>query len=302
MDEEFPGSLPWDDDSIDVLDTHARRAIGAIWFDRARSELAVAAQFEAIRAGFARRGHSASLDAALASAVTDEARHARLCGAVAQRFGDVRRATTSVEVGPLVRFGDADEGVSLLLHLVLLSSINEVASTFYLRSAMKESSGKLASAVVRELLSDDVEHARLGFAHLASPNVDSEAKRHVGSALPTLLRLSYDIWANVPTTPKRGSPITAVLGAPSPARASSSPYGTSFCRVWPRSASTRDRVNAGFRRWSPHAKVSELLCRSRNPLRQHDDTAHDQRDLDDQNETSRIDAIYDAFSEVRTDE
>jgi hypothetical protein len=85
---------------------------------------------------------------------------------------------------------------------VLLSSINEVASTFYLRSAMKESSGKLASAALRELLSDDVEHARLGFAHLASPNVDAEAKWHVGSALPTLLRLSRDVWANVGDHPE----------------------------------------------------------------------------------------------------
>jgi hypothetical protein len=62
---------------------------------------------------------------------------------------------------------------------------------------MKQSKGKLASAVLRELLADDVQHARIGWAHLASPSVDTGAKRHVSSALPTLLRLSYEVWANV---------------------------------------------------------------------------------------------------------
>lgn len=195
--EEFPTSLPWDDASIDVLDLHARQALAAMWHDRARSELLVSAQFAAIRTGFARHAPNGALDGALASAVLDEARHARLCSAVAHRFSSVARVTTDDAIGPLARFGDADERVSLLLHLVLLSSINEVSSTFYLRAAMKQSTGKLAGAVLRELLADDVRHARIGWTYLASPNVGAEAKRHVASALPTLLRLSYEVWESV---------------------------------------------------------------------------------------------------------
>jgi hypothetical protein len=195
--DEFRTSLPWEDESIDALDFRARRAIGTVWSERARSELSVSAQFVAIRAGFERLAANAAIDAALASAIADEARHARLCNAVGNRYSGMRQAANDVAVGPLVRFGDADERVSLLLHLVLLSCINEVSSTFYLRSAMKRSRTKLASAALRELLADDIEHARIGWTYLASGNVDAEARRHVSSALPTLFRLSYEVWENV---------------------------------------------------------------------------------------------------------
>jgi len=189
-------TLPWDDASIDRLDLDARRTLGTIWEARVRSELEVSAQFSAIRTGFAGHAPNGALDALLETAVTDEARHARLCSRVAHRYGGVL-ARTDVAVGPLVRFGSANEKVSLLLHLVLLSCISEVSSTFYLRSAMKLCSGKLASAVLRELLADDIEHARIGWTYLASGNVDPEAKRHVSSALPTLFRLSHAVWENV---------------------------------------------------------------------------------------------------------
>jgi hypothetical protein len=214
--DEFP-SLPWDDASIDALDHQARRALGAIWEARVRSELEVSAQFSAIRTNAARLAPDRALDAALASAIADEARHARLCSGVAQRYAGVL-APTDLEIGPLVRFGSTNERVSLLLHLVLLSCINEVSSTFYLRTAMKQSSGKLASAVLRELLADDIEHARIGWTHLASANVDAEAKRHVSSALPTLLRLSHEVWQNVsdhrePWFSEHGCPPRAVARA-----------------------------------------------------------------------------------------
>jgi hypothetical protein len=81
---------------------------------------------------------------------------------------------------------------------VLLSCINEGVSTFYLRDAMKHSRAVLARTALRQLLSDDVQHARIGWLHLASPAVTSEDKRVVALALPTLLKLSREAWTNVP--------------------------------------------------------------------------------------------------------
>jgi hypothetical protein len=102
------------------------------------------------------------------------------------------------EPEPLVRFGTTSEALSLLLHLVLLSCINESTSTFYLRATMQRSRSPLARAALRELLADDVEHARLGWAHLASSSVTNAERAHVAQALPTLLGVSHALWTDVP--------------------------------------------------------------------------------------------------------
>jgi hypothetical protein len=53
-------------------------------------------------------------------------------------------------------------------------------------------------SALRELLADDVQHARIGWAHLASSSVTKESKMHVAAALPTLLGLSQEVWTSVP--------------------------------------------------------------------------------------------------------
>src|SRR5205823_1983280 len=131
-------------------------------------------------------------------AVADEARHSEVCAAVGERYTGERRELPAAGVGPLVRFGNTAADFTLLLHLVLLSCVNEVVSTFYLRACMHRSRSELARAATRELLSDDVQHARIGWTHLASSNVTKKGKLHVASALPTLLRLSHEAWTSVP--------------------------------------------------------------------------------------------------------
>jgi hypothetical protein len=188
--------LPLDDAGIDGLEPAARRAVAEIWLGRAQSELRVGARFELLRTSF--RGAPPELTASLANAAEDERRHSELCAAVAARYAGEPVSVNEVEPEPLVRFGDADEQLSVLLHLVLLSCINESTSTFYLRAAMKGSRYPLARAALRELLADDVEHARIGWAHLASANVTVDERAHVARALPTLLGVSRALWTDVP--------------------------------------------------------------------------------------------------------
>jgi hypothetical protein len=188
--------LPLDDASIDGLEPAARRAVAEVWLGRAQSELRVGTRFELLRASF--RNAPPELTASLAHAAEDERRHSELCATVAARYAGEPVRARAAEPDPLVRFGAADEQLSLLLHLVLLSCINESTSTLYLRAAMKSSRYPLARAALRELLADDVEHARIGWAHLASANVTLDERAHVARALPTLLGVSRSLWSDVP--------------------------------------------------------------------------------------------------------
>jgi hypothetical protein len=191
-------SVPLEEPLIDELEPGAALAIGQLWQGRATSELRVGAQFERLAREFRAQSASLELCARLEQAAVDEARHAELCGTMAGRYGVVTSTEHPGEAPPLVRFGDADERLSLLLHLVLLSCINEGVSTFYLRDAMKHSRAEIARATLRQLLSDDVQHARIGWTHLASPAVTGVDKKVLALALPTLLRLSRETWTTVP--------------------------------------------------------------------------------------------------------
>jgi len=189
--------LPLEDPLVAALPATEREAIGEVWHLRATSELLVGAQFSLLARGFVARLANRDLSARLERAAADEDRHSQLCQAVSAEYAARPQPAAPSALVPLARFGDADEAQSLLLQLVLLSCINEGTSTFYLRSAMKHSRSVLARAALRELLADDVRHARLGWMHLASPLVGAADKRLVSAALPTLLGLSHESWTSV---------------------------------------------------------------------------------------------------------
>jgi len=191
-------ALPLDEPLIPELQASAAAVVGELWHLCAASELRVGAQFRRLAFEFRAQSSSPELGAHLQQAALDEARHSEICTTVGNRYASRAAPEGPVEAPPLVRFGDADGRSSLLLHLVLLSCINEGVSTFYLRDAMKHSRSTLAREALRQLLSDDVQHARIGWMHLASPAVSRADKRLVSAALPTLLGLSRTAWTNVP--------------------------------------------------------------------------------------------------------
>jgi hypothetical protein len=187
-------ALPADDAPLEALDTQVRERIGREWLRRAEVELSAATLSAQIARGLLLDGSvDAVLDLAV-QAVSDEIRHARICHAVAERYLD--RPLCAPRSRPIDEpaFGDCPPPLSRLLGLVLHSCINETFATVCLREGMRLATGVTARAATKQLLRDDLNHARIGWAHLASSHVDVDAKREIGQALPTLLRLGRDGW------------------------------------------------------------------------------------------------------------
>jgi hypothetical protein len=73
------------------------------------------------------------------------------------------------------------------LHVTALCCVNETIACAALRASMQASQSPLVSAALQSILSDEIDHARAGWAHLASASVSIETKRALAPWLPRLL-------------------------------------------------------------------------------------------------------------------
>jgi hypothetical protein len=191
-------TLPAHDETILALDASARERIGREWLRRADVELSAATVSAQIARGLLLDHATQEVLELAAQAVSDEVRHSRICHEVGERY--LGRSAPAPRSRPVDEpsFGDCPPALCRLLGLVLHSCVNETLATVCLTEGLEAAASPTARAATHELLRDDVNHARIGWAHLASVHVDSTAKRHVGLALPTLLRLGRDAWLAEP--------------------------------------------------------------------------------------------------------
>jgi hypothetical protein len=75
-----------------------------------------------------------------------------------------------------------------------MGCINETIATAWLERSRAAATSPLARAAIRELLSDDVHHARLGWAHLASAHVTRDMRGAIGKWLAALLDAAAGPW------------------------------------------------------------------------------------------------------------
>jgi hypothetical protein len=203
--------FPDEDPVIDALDVTLRTVIGGEWRRRADVELSAAGLSALLLRGLLVDHAAPEVLELAANAVREEAHHAHICQRVAERYLGrelPRPRARPVEDGV---FGDAPASINRLLSLVLHSCVNETLATVCLREGLKCAESPTVKAATRQLLQDDLNHARIGWAHLASSFVDADAKVHVARALPTLLRLGKDGWLDEPRAPI-DSPAHGVLG------------------------------------------------------------------------------------------
>lgn len=206
--------LPAEDPTISALSAGDRAALAEVWAARAKSELGAGAVFAAVARGlFAAgaeggdRGGGAVPPELLwiaSRAVCDELRHAEICRYVASRYGSEAppRAAPPAIVEP--PFGPG-------VYAVLNSAVNETIGSAFLSACLDEAEGALARAALRELLADEMDHARLGWALLAAGapgGLSAGLRGEVAGRLPELIRIAERAWsaraAELPSEIPRG--------------------------------------------------------------------------------------------------
>jgi hypothetical protein len=198
--------LPDVDPEIEKLDPEVRALVGGIWADRARSELGAGSGFAIVVTELYALGADATVLRLATKAAYDEVRHAELCRVLAEAYlGRPIEPPRAKRVG--MPKHQADETLEMHLHVVGLSCINETLAAGFVEACLETAEAPLVRTIQREHLMDEVEHARVGWAHLASPIVDDETKRRIGAFVPRLVKANVSLWrSRIAELPEHGVP------------------------------------------------------------------------------------------------
>lgn len=192
------------DPSIARLASKDREALAAIWRQRAQSESAVGNVFAQVAGELAASGAPAELVALAQRAEADEARHAAICEQLAVAYGHEgpprpeRRARLRDYDQPTVRLRAA-------LHAIHVCCISETIATAFVEACLGACESTVLREIHRDHLGDEVQHARVGWAYVAT--LTAEERTAVASELPMLLQLQLDAWTTrIGDLPEAGVP------------------------------------------------------------------------------------------------
>ena len=184
-----------DDATIDLLAEPERRAIAGHWLHRASAELGVAVAFEAFRPRLRDVGAAEVVLALADKAIDDERRHGELCARLAARYlGETAIAVPEARATALPDFGTGDEPTEIALLALGMCCINESVASEWIRSCWQVATSPAAVAANKAHLQDEIDHARIGWAHLASAAVGPVLKRSLAAWAPRLLRVNVAEW------------------------------------------------------------------------------------------------------------
>ncbi len=189
---------------VDTVAPADRAILAELWQARASSEAAVHVVFGHVRSALMSAHAHPEVLALVDRAIGDEARHAQVCADLAALY---RGAEIAPVPSPSVRLAERGHGVRAraALHVANLCAIGETIATAFVEACH-------ADCVVPELreihghhLADEIHHARIGWAHLAS--IAPEELGDVAAHLTELLRLQLTHWEErIGTLPEHGIP------------------------------------------------------------------------------------------------
>lgn len=181
-----------DDASLDDLSPMQRLTLADVWMGRAASERRVADSFVVVRDALASLEAADELVQLATRAIDDEMRHAELARDVASRYAREPLAHPPRLVLTIPLHPGASERLRHVLHVIGQCAFNETIASAFLEAALAEATAPLARAALRELLSDEIDHARIGWALLGS--LDRKMLDQVERWLPAMAIANLRMW------------------------------------------------------------------------------------------------------------
>lgn len=190
--------LPERDDTIAALTSNERRIAAAVWQARGEAELRASMSFAYLARELADAGAAPELVALAQRAVTDEIRHGEICRRVASALAgrevpELRRLPLRVP-----RFAGASAELVRVLHVVGMSCLNETTGGVFLEVCRAGARAPLASRALHELLADEIDHARIGWAFVASDRVSEPTRTELTRRMPELIAMNLAAWRERP--------------------------------------------------------------------------------------------------------
>jgi hypothetical protein len=140
-----------------------------------------------------RRASAAVLDR-LARGADEEIRHSEICARLAETYAGEAVVRPQIDSVPLPRFDVGDEDLETALLVAGMCCVNETIATAWISACLAAAKTPLATMANRIHLHDEIEHARVGWAHLASDAVSDATRSALGVCLPRLLEANAPGW------------------------------------------------------------------------------------------------------------
>jgi hypothetical protein len=195
--------LPEPDASVDALSDEDRQLLAYAWERRAAAELTGSLNFQVVAEAL-RAAHAEPAVQELAlRAVDDEKWHSEICHRLATIFRGHEASDPTPDPAHVPPHEGASDELRYTLHVVGQCCLSETTGSAFYETCLRAARSKLARAAMRALLSDEVDHGRIGWAHLASPQLSPEVRRGVQRWLPSLIAANLRSWRNRAHLPDR---------------------------------------------------------------------------------------------------
>lgn len=209
--------LPDSDPAIDELSKELRERLATLWHARSAMERRVGDSFSVVVGALERSGTNPAILTLAQRAVDDEYRHEELSRLVASRYAgyEMPRAKRLTLTAP--EYKGESEKLKDTLSIIGQCVFNETTAGAFLEASLASAKTKLARAAISELLSDEIDHGRIGWAHLA--DLTPEQRKEVEPWILPMAYLNLREWRretpydpdHTPVLADHGEPPTQVL-------------------------------------------------------------------------------------------
>lgn len=162
--------------------------IGRSWRDAARTELDAGFGYAKVVTELYELGAETNVLSMATKAAHEEVRHAQTCRELAEHYLGEPVSMPTPRAVTLPEHKGADETLRKHLHVVGLSCINESLAVTFAETCLRGATYQAVLPSLKAHLQDEINHARVGWAHLASSVVDSARKEDIAKFVPRLLR------------------------------------------------------------------------------------------------------------------
>lgn len=171
---------------------HDRAVLAQIWRDRCRAEASVGNVFDQLVAELTSVGAPASIVELAQRAAVDEDRHARVCAELAGAYAVQPLDLHPVRAVRLASAEHADARVRTALLAVHVCCISETIACAFVEACLGACEGPALAEVHRRHLGDEIRHARVGWAYLAT--LPAEVLAELAPRLPAILEKQLGSW------------------------------------------------------------------------------------------------------------
>jgi hypothetical protein len=183
-------AIPWEALDPAELAPEDRRAMGERWKARREQEHLAVGAFAQLAFEVAAVGSEPVVLGMLTRAAWDEVRHAEICRRVAALFlGEDAVPAQHRGVPHPPAHADVSAEERALFHVVEMCCLSETFTGVYLTETLARTTHPTMRAVIESLLEDEIDHGRVGWAHLAALRAQSgdAAFGGLARALPVML-------------------------------------------------------------------------------------------------------------------